>query len=79
MAKMIKIPMVQSMIIELREERVILDSDLAMLYQVTTRRLMEQVKRNLKRFPPDFMFQLSREEWSFLKSQIATSGRISEQ
>jgi hypothetical protein len=78
MSKLIKVPMIQSMIIELRGKRVILDSDLAMLYQVSTRRLMEQVKRNLERFPSDFMFQLTKDEWSFLKSQIATSERIPE-
>ncbi|MFC1510910.1 ORF6N domain-containing protein [Candidatus Margulisiibacteriota bacterium] len=78
MSRLIKVPMIQSMIIELRGKRVILDSDLAILYQVSTRRLMEQVKRNIKRFPQDFMFQLTREEWAFLKSQIATSERIPE-
>jgi hypothetical protein len=50
-----------------------LDSDLAELYQVETRRLNEQVKRNLNRFPSDFMFQLTAEEWENLKSQNATS------
>lgn len=64
---------IRSMIIELREEKVILDTYLAMLYQVSTKRLMEQVKRNKKRFPADFMFQLNRDEWHFLRSQFATS------
>lgn len=50
-----------------------LDSDLAELYQVETKRLNEQVKRNLSRFPEDFMFQLSTDEWNNLKSQNATS------
>ncbi len=50
-----------------------LDSDLAELYQVDTKRLNEQVKRNLKRFPEDFMFQLTDKEFDNLKSQIATS------
>lgn len=50
-----------------------LDSDLAKLYGVETKRLNEQVRRNLDRFPEDFMFQLSSEEYDFLKSQIATS------
>ena len=54
-----------------------LDSDLAMLYGVTTSRLNEQVKRNNNRFPDDFMFQLTKEEWSTLKSQIAIS-KVSE-
>ena len=50
-----------------------IDSDLAELYQVGTKRLNEQVKRNLGRFPEDFMFQLSKEQWENLKSQNATS------
>ena len=49
-----------------------LDSDLAAVYGVTTKRLNEQVKRNRKRFPDDFMFQLTKEETEFLRSQIAT-------
>jgi len=50
-----------------------LDFDLAEIYQVETRRLNESVKRNIKRFPPDFMFQLTNKEFADLKSQIATS------
>ncbi len=50
-----------------------LDNDLAELYEVETRRLNEQVKRNIDRFPEDFMFQLTKEEFENLKSQIATS------
>ncbi len=57
----------------IREQKVMLDSDLAELYQVETRRLNEQVKRNISRFPEDFMFQLTKEEWENLKSQNATS------
>ena len=49
------------------------DFDLAMLYGVQNKRLNEQVKRNIKRFPDDFMFQLTKEEWNILKSQIATA------
>ena len=48
-----------------------LDSDLAQLYGVPTHRLNEAVKRNIKRFPPEFMFQLTEEEWKKLRSQIA--------
>jgi len=59
-------------ILLIRGHRVMLDSDLAELYEVTTKRLNEQVRRNIKRFPPDFMFQLSREEFDFLRSQNAT-------
>jgi len=50
-----------------------IDSDLAELYEVDTRRLNEQVKRNIERFPDDFMFQLTEKEYSNLMSQIATS------
>ncbi len=62
-----------SKIYEIRGQKVMLDSDLAELYQVETRRLNEQVKRNASRFPDDFMFQLTEEEWENLKSQNATS------
>jgi len=57
----------------IRGEKVILDSDLAKLYDVETRRLNEQVRRNIEKFPDDFMFQLTKEEFENLKSQIATS------
>jgi hypothetical protein len=60
-------------IMVIRGEKVILDADLARLYGVETRRLNEQVRRNLDKFPNDFMFQLTKEEFSILKSQIATS------
>lgn len=53
--------------------KVMLDEDLAELYQVQTKRLKESVKRNLNRFPSDFMFQLTTEEFENLRSQIATS------
>ena len=56
-----------------RNQKVMIDSDLAELYGVETRRLNEQVKRNTSRFPEDFMFQLSEIEFENLKSQIATS------
>ena len=49
------------------------DFDLAMLYGVQNKRLNEQVKRNIERFPDDFMFQLTKEEWNILRSQIATA------
>lgn len=57
----------------IRGLKVMLDADLAELYQVPTKRLNEAVKRNLDRFPNDFMFQLAEEEASSLRSQIATS------
>ena len=57
----------------LRGKQIMLDEDLAVLYQVTTKRLNEQVKRNRERFPSDFMFQLTEDEYENLRSQIATS------
>nr|DAY79994.1 MAG TPA: hypothetical protein [Caudoviricetes sp.] len=64
---------IQSRIYEIRGQRVMLDRDLAELYQVTTSALNQAVKRNNKRFPPDFMFQLTNQEFANLKSQIVTS------
>ena len=64
---------IQSKIYEIRGQRVMLDRDLAELYQVTTSALNQAVKRNIKRFPPDFMFQLTNQEFANLKSQIVTS------
>jgi hypothetical protein len=60
-------------IVVVRGLKVILDSDLAALYGVPTKRLNEKVRRHSERFPPDFMFLLSAEEWDALRSQIATS------
>jgi hypothetical protein len=57
----------------IRGEKVILDADLAYLYGVETRVLVQAVKRNLERFPPDFMFQLTREEFNLLRSPTVTS------
>ena len=62
--------LIQSKIYEIRGRKVMLDRDLAELYQVTTGNLNKAVKRNLKRFPPDFMFQLTVEEWEALRFQI---------
>ena len=59
-------------ILVLRGHRVLLDSELASLYGATTKRFNEQVRRNRKRFPADFMFQLTAEESSSLRSQFAT-------
>lgn len=60
-------------ILLIRGEKVILDADLAALYQVETRVLTQAVKRNIERFPEDFMFQLSKEEFADLRSQTVTS------
>jgi len=67
------IDQIQSRILVVRGIRVILDSELARLYDASTKRLNEQVRRNPKRFPPDFCFQLTRQEVANLRSQIATS------
>ncbi len=66
-------PLIQSRILALREQRVMLDADLAQLYGVETRVLVQAVKRNLARFPADFMFQLSAEEFAALRSQSVIS------
>ena len=66
---------ISNKILTLRGEQVMLDRDLALLYQVETRRLNEQVKRNLDRFPDDFMFQMNHNELENWKSQFATSNR----
>lgn len=58
---------IQQKIFEIRGEKVMLDFDLAILYSVATKRLNEQVKRNLTRFPEDFMFQLNVKEWELVQ------------
>jgi hypothetical protein len=70
---LVPVERVEQTILILRGQKVILDSDLAALYGVPVKRLNEQVKRNAGRFPPDFAFQLAREEFANLKSQFATS------
>jgi hypothetical protein len=73
--KIVGIPdeIVLSKIYMIRDQKVMLDSDLAELYGIETKRMNEQVRRNLDRFPKDFMFQLNQEESDFLRSQFATS------
>jgi hypothetical protein len=63
---------IENRIFTVRGVQVILDSDIAEMYQVETRILNQAVKRNIERFPNDFMFQLNEDEWENLKSQIAT-------
>jgi len=65
-----KLMSIRDMIYEVKGQKVMLDSDLAELYGVEVKRLNEAVKRNIKRFPLDFMFQLTGEEWDILRSQI---------
>jgi phage regulator Rha-like protein len=67
-----KIEKLQNLIYEIRGQKVMFDSDLASLYGVEVKRLNENVKRNIKRFPPEFMFQINETEWRNLRSQIAT-------
>ena len=66
---------IQSMIYTFRGRQVMIDSDLTRLYQVNTGRLNKQVKRNIDRFPVQFMFQLTAEEYQFLISQNAISNK----
>ena len=64
---------IKNSIIEIRGFKVILDFELANMYHVETKRLKESVRRNSRRFPVDFMFELTQEEWNNLRSQFATS------
>ena len=68
----VPIERIESSILLVRGHKVLLDADLAALYGVTTKRFNEQVRRNAARFPEDFMFRLSAEEWDSLRSQFAT-------
>ncbi|MHB8904248.1 MAG: ORF6N domain-containing protein, partial [Patescibacteria group bacterium] len=67
--------LIESKILVIRGEKVMIDSDLAKLYGVETRVLNQAVKRNIERFPNDFMFKLNNKELSSLISQIVTSNR----
>ena len=66
---------IESLIRAIRGQRVMFDSDLAMLYGVETRALNQAVKRNLRRFPDDFMFRLTAEEWAVISSQFVMTSR----
>jgi len=68
-----KLISIENLIYEIRGQKVMLDNDLADLYGVEVKRLNESVKRTLKRFPSEFMFKLTNDEWNYLRSQIATS------
>jgi len=65
--------LIDSRILTIRGQRVLLDSDLAELYGVTTKALKQSVERNIERFPDDFSYTLTREELAILRSQIVTS------
>ena len=73
MNKLIPIEIIENKIFIIRGQKVMLDSDLAQLYEVETRIINRNVKRNINRFPEDFMFQLTDKEWKTLKSQIGIS------
>jgi len=68
-----ELELIKRSILEIRGKKVILDFELAKMYQTETKRLKESVRRNIKRFPPDFMFELSLQEWNLLRTQFATS------
>ena len=65
--------LIKNLIYEIRGQKVMLDFELAELYEVETKKLNQAVKRNKERFPKDFVFQLTSEEWKTLRSQIVTS------
>ena len=67
---------IQNRIYEIRGERVLLDFDLAALYEVETKVLNQAVKRNIRRFPKDFMFRLTAEEWGSMRSQFVTTSPV---
>ena len=73
--RQVTVTLIESNIIVIRGQKVMLDSDLAEMYGGTVKRLNEQVSRNIERFPADFMFRLTSEEEVVLKSQFATSSR----
>jgi hypothetical protein len=68
-----KLTFIQQKIYDIRGQRVLLDFDLSELYQVETKRLNQQVKRNIDRFPEEFMFRLTKVEWDGMRSQFVTS------
>jgi len=68
---------IQNKIYEIRGHKVMLDFDLSKLYEVQTKALNQAVKRNIKRFPVDFMFQLTKTEWETMRSQISTASKES--
>ena len=73
-----KLAQIQNMIYEIRGQKIMFDRDLAFLYEVEVKQLNQAVKRNIKRFPVDFMFRLTQKEWDNLRSQFVTAnGNIS--
>ena len=74
--EMMDLQVIQSKIYEIRGQKVMLDFDLAEIYQVETRVLNQSVKRNIQRFPEDFMFQLTSQEWTDMSSQFVMTSRL---
>jgi hypothetical protein len=72
---LVAVERVEKAILLIRRQKVMLDRDLAVLYEVPTRALKQAVRRNIKRFPPDFMFELTKEEFQNWRSQFVTSNR----
>ena len=70
-----ELQLIQSKIYEIRGQKVMLDFDLAEMYEVETRVLNQAVKRNIERFPEDFMFQLAKDEWQNMSSQFVMTSR----
>jgi len=70
---LVPVERIERAILQIRDRKVILDADLASLYEVETKALVQAVKRNLERFPEDFMFQLTKDEFVLLRSQFVTS------
>jgi len=75
MANIVSVEVITTKILLIRGKKVMLDKDLAALYEVETRQLTRQVRRNIERFPEDFMFQLSKEEFQSLMCHFGTSNR----
>lgn len=71
--KTVPVAQITQSILLIREHKVILDADLAEMYGVETKVLLQAVKRNIERFPEDFMFQFTKQEFAHLRSQIVTS------
>ena len=72
---MVDLQLIRSKIYEIRGQQVMLDFDLAQMYGTETKVLKQAVKRNIKHFPTDFMFELNKEEFEFLRSQFVTSNQ----
>ena len=75
MSKLVPVESIISKIVYLRGEKVLLDRDLAEMYGVETKQLKRAVRRNISRFPEDFMFELSKEEYQLIRSQFGTFKR----